>query len=319
MTLSAEQLQLLYYLLPAIFIGFFFGYLLSRAFSKEKYEPKLATLSKKISSKNIKIDQASKQQIQLESHIANQATLLLSSKKRVEDMEGLTQQFEQTAAALSSEKDTLQATLLQKEDEFLKLNKEVDITRDELVGIQNMAEKFKNETKNQKDKIFELENEMQMLTKGISKRDSLMSELEIRNQELKTVQQKNEEQQKAEIISRQILENEPTKKEKKLTLYKDDVLKYHGSVDINLLESIVSELGVTIYNPDDEFVLCTKKSDLDYVRESFLKKRLSIKGSDQALDASIKTACEKIYDKNRYRAVLYYILVKMYGKESIIK
>ncbi len=128
MTLSAEQLQLLYYLLPAIFIGFFFGYLLSRAFSKEKYEPKLATLSKKISGKNIKIEQASKQQIQLESHIANQATELLSSKKIIE---------------------------------------------------------------NKKEKIFELQDEMHRLTQGISKRDSLMNKFENRNQE----------QQKSEIIS----------------------------------------------------------------------------------------------------------------------
>ncbi len=305
MTLSGEQLQLLYYLLPAIFIGFFFGYLLSRAFSKEKYEPKLVTLSKKISSKNIKIDQASKQQIQLESHIANQATELLSSKKRVEDMEGLAQKFEQTSSLLNSEKETLQAVLLEKENE--------------LVGMQNMADKFKDETGIQKEKISELQREMQMLTQGISKRDTLVSEIEKKNEELKTVQLNSQEQQKAEIISRKILENEPTKKEKKLALYKDDVLKYHGSVDLNLLENIVIELGPTIYNPDDEFVLCTKKSDLDDVRENFLKKRLDIKDSDKMLDLSIKKACEKIYDKNRYRAVLYYILVKMYDKESTLK
>ncbi len=190
MTLSAEQLQLLYYLLPAIFIGFFFGYLLSRAFSKEKYEPKLATLSKKISGKNIKIEQASKQQIHLESHIANQATQLLSSKKRTEDIQSLTQKFEQTSALLNSEKETLQSMLIQREDELDKINEEVDIVKSELMDIQDIADKFKDETLSQKEKIFELQSEMQMLTQGISKRDSLMSELEKRNKE-----------QKEEIIS----------------------------------------------------------------------------------------------------------------------
>lgn len=183
MTLSAEQLQLLYYLLPAIFIGFFFGYLLSRAFSKEKYEPKLETLSKKLSGKNIKIEQASKQQIQLESHIANQATELLSSKKRVEDMETVTQKFEQTSTLLNSEKETLQAMLIQREDELSELNKEVGITKNELIGIQNIADKFKDETANQKEKIFDLESEMQMLAEGISKKDTLMNELEKRDKE----------------------------------------------------------------------------------------------------------------------------------------
>ena len=111
-----------------------------------------------------------------------------------------------------------------------------------------------------------------------------------------------------------------SKREEKYNLYLSDLKKYENDVDEDLLALIVFHLGPAIYRADAEVVSCTNQDELDRVRNNFLKKKLGLKDSDEKLNASIKEVCSKMGSSNRhkYRAVFYYMLTKMYAKDSVL-
>ncbi len=64
---------------------------------------------------------------------------------------------------------------------------------------------------------------------------------------------------------------------------------------------------------DTRYVACSDPTELDRVRENFLKKKLGLKSAD--LDASIKATCEHMKsDKTKSRLTFYYVLAEHYGK-----
>ncbi len=111
-----------------------------------------------------------------------------------------------------------------------------------------------------------------------------------------------------------------TRREEKYNLYLEDLKKYESYVDEDLLALIVFHLGPAIYRVDAEVVSCSNEEELDRVRNNFLKKKLGLKESEERLNASIKEVCAKMGQSNRhkYRASFYYLLTKMYEKESVL-
>ena len=64
---------------------------------------------------------------------------------------------------------------------------------------------------------------------------------------------------------------------------------------------------------DTRYVACSDATELDRVRENFLKKKLGLKTAD--LDATIKATCEHMKaDKTKSRLTFYYLLAEHYGK-----
>jgi hypothetical protein len=110
-----------------------------------------------------------------------------------------------------------------------------------------------------------------------------------------------------------------SKLEEKIAKYTEACEKLGLDVSPELVEKVTRGLGPSIYNADAESVSCSDSSELDRVRENFLKKKLGLDESDDVLNAAIKEVCEAMgsSNRNKYRALFYAMLVKKFGKESV--
>jgi len=110
-----------------------------------------------------------------------------------------------------------------------------------------------------------------------------------------------------------------SKLEEKIASY----TKNAGDLGLGLSDDLVAKvtkgLGPSIYNKDAETVSCSDSSELDRVRDNFLKKKLGLSNSDDELDSAIKDVCEKMgsSNRNKYRALFYALLVDKFSKEDI--
>jgi len=88
--------------------------------------------------------------------------------------------------------------------------------------------------------------------------------------------------------------------------------------DLALLRKVTIGCGPSIYNKDSSTVSGTDESELDTVRNNFLIKKLGLSKSDK-LNEGIDKVLEQYgrSNRNKYRAVVYYLLVKYFGKESV--
>ncbi|MCO4824146.1 MAG: DUF2853 family protein [Amylibacter sp.] len=88
--------------------------------------------------------------------------------------------------------------------------------------------------------------------------------------------------------------------------------------DMDLLTKVTIGCGPSIYNADASTVAGSQPAEIETVKNNFLIKKLGLSASDD-LDGAIAKAIET-YDKserNKYRAVVYYMLTKHFGKESV--
>ena len=92
------------------------------------------------------------------------------------------------------------------------------------------------------------------------------------------------------------------------------------NVDMNLLTKVTIGCGPSIYNRDAATVSCSDDSELATVRNNYLIKKLGLK-DDAKLEAAIKKVCDTLgsSNRNKYRAMFYYLLCKEFGKESVYK
>jgi len=108
-------------------------------------------------------------------------------------------------------------------------------------------------------------------------------------------------------------------RDEKIALYaKDMEAKLGIKPDMEFLTKVVIGCGPSIYNKDAETVAGTDKSELETVKNNFLIKKLGLKDSAE-LDQAIGSVIEKYgkSNRNKYRAVVYYMLAKHFGKESV--
>ena len=90
--------------------------------------------------------------------------------------------------------------------------------------------------------------------------------------------------------------------------------------DMALLTKVTIGCGPSIYNADAATVSGSQQSELDTIKNNFLIKKLGLK-DDADLDKGIDTVIEKYgrSNKNKYRAVVYYLLAVHFKKESVYK
>lgn len=90
--------------------------------------------------------------------------------------------------------------------------------------------------------------------------------------------------------------------------------------DMDFLTKVTVGCGPSIYNADAATVSGTDPSELATVKNNFLIKKLGLKDSadlDKAIDAVIEQYGRS--NRNKYRAVVYYLLAKHFKKESVYK
>ena len=100
-------------------------------------------------------------------------------------------------------------------------------------------------------------------------------------------------------------------------LYKSEMTKMGMEYDEALLTKVTKGCGPSIYNLDASKVSGSDQEELDRVRNNFLIKKLGMADSAE-LDEAINATVEKMgkSNRNKYRAIFYYLLVKHFGKES---
>lgn len=90
--------------------------------------------------------------------------------------------------------------------------------------------------------------------------------------------------------------------------------------DMDLLTKVTIGCGPSIYNADAATVSGSDESELATVKNNFIKKKLGVK-SDSDADKAIASVMEQYgrSNRNKYRAVVYYLLAKKLNKESVYK
>ena len=97
--------------------------------------------------------------------------------------------------------------------------------------------------------------------------------------------------------------------------YSDDIAKYTPSVDDAAVAGIVKHLGIALRKQDSSLVSCTDPTELNRVRDSWLKKKLALANPDDELDAAIAAVCGTMKaDRTKHRVTFYYLLAEQYGK-----
>lgn len=94
--------------------------------------------------------------------------------------------------------------------------------------------------------------------------------------------------------------------------------KCNHNPDMDLLKKVTIGCGPSIYNKDSSTVSSTSKIELETVRYNFLINKLGLSPSDK-LEEGIAKIMEQYgsSNRNKYRAVVYYLLTKHFGKESV--
>jgi hypothetical protein len=110
-------------------------------------------------------------------------------------------------------------------------------------------------------------------------------------------------------------------REELIKKYAEDLKEKCGvTPNMDLLTKVTIGCGPSIYNSDASTVAGSQQSELDTVKKNFLIKKLGLTDSP-ALDSAIDEVLEKYgkSNRNKYRAVVYYLLTLHFKKESIYK
>jgi hypothetical protein len=109
------------------------------------------------------------------------------------------------------------------------------------------------------------------------------------------------------------------KRDDLIAKYADDLKNKCGMTpDRDLLTKVTIGCGPSIYNADASTVAGSQPSELETVKNSFLMKKLGLADEPElmaAIDKAIETYGRS--ERNKYRAVIYHMLTKHFGKESI--
>lgn len=109
------------------------------------------------------------------------------------------------------------------------------------------------------------------------------------------------------------------KRDDLIAQYADDLRNKCGmQPDMDLLKKVTIGCGPSIYDADASTVAAGQDHELETVKNNFLMKKLGLGDGPQLMDAI--NAVIDTYgrsERNKYRAVVYYMLVKHFGKESV--
>lgn len=109
------------------------------------------------------------------------------------------------------------------------------------------------------------------------------------------------------------------KRDELIAKYAEDLkTKCKINPDMGLLTKVTIACGPAIYDADASTVAGSDKGELETVKKNFLIKKLGLTDGpalDEALNAAIDTYGRS--ERSKYRAVLYYMLTKHFGKEAV--
>jgi len=109
------------------------------------------------------------------------------------------------------------------------------------------------------------------------------------------------------------------KRDDLIAQYADDLKTKCGMTpDMDLLTKVTKGCGPAIYNADSSTVAGSQPAELETVKNNFLIKKLGLADGPELADAIHKVI--EIYGKserNKYRAVVYYMLTKHFSKEAV--
>ena len=94
--------------------------------------------------------------------------------------------------------------------------------------------------------------------------------------------------------------------------------KFDVDVNMDLLKRVTIACGPSIYNRDSASISSSEESELERVKTNFLIKKLGL-DPNVDFDTPITSIMNRYGKTNRtkYRVVVYYLLVKHFGKEDI--
>lgn len=109
------------------------------------------------------------------------------------------------------------------------------------------------------------------------------------------------------------------KRDDLIAQYADDLKNKCGMTpDMDLLTKVTIGCGPAIYNADASTVAGSQASELETVKNNFLIKKLGLTDGPALMEGINKVI--EVYGKserNKYRAVVYYMLAKHFNKESV--
>lgn len=109
-----------------------------------------------------------------------------------------------------------------------------------------------------------------------------------------------------------------SKRDELIAKYAADIKEKFGETpDMDLLTKVTIGLGPAIYNLDASKVSGADDKELETVKNNYLVKKLGLADGPQLMDA-VKTVVDNYGSsvKNKYRAVVYYMLCKHFDKAS---
>jgi hypothetical protein len=109
------------------------------------------------------------------------------------------------------------------------------------------------------------------------------------------------------------------KRDDLIAQYADDLKNKCGmEPDMALLTKVTIGCGPAIYDADASTVAGSQPGEVETVKKNFLIKKLGLKDGPD-LDAAIASVIETYgkSERNKYRAVVYYMLTKHFGKEAV--
>ena len=108
------------------------------------------------------------------------------------------------------------------------------------------------------------------------------------------------------------------KRDELIAKYADDLRNKCGmEPDMDLLRKVTIGCGPAIYNDDASTVAGSDPEELETIKRNFLMKKLGLP-DDGDLMPAINSVIETYgrSERNKYRAVVYYMLTKHFGKEA---
>ena len=109
------------------------------------------------------------------------------------------------------------------------------------------------------------------------------------------------------------------KRDELIAKYADDLKnKCKVTPDMALLTKVTIGCGPSIYDNDASTVAASDKEELERIKANFLIKKLGLTDGANLMDginAAVDTYGKS--ERNKFRAVFYYLLVKHFGKETV--
>lgn len=84
-----------------------------------------------------------------------------------------------------------------------------------------------------------------------------------------------------------------------------------------LLEKVAIGCGPALYHPDEAFVAASDQAELMAIKRNFLIRKMALRDGPQLM-AAIRDVLETygMSERRKHRAVVYYMLVKHFGREG---